>query len=79
MLSSGNAMPVYFRIDKERRLVMCTLAGVFILADGLAYQEKLVKDPDFAPDFSELIDCTHVTRMEIGPEDVRRLAERSIF
>lgn len=43
---------------------MSTLAGVFTLADGLAYQEKLVKDPDFSPDFSELVDCTNVTKMD---------------
>jgi len=72
-------MPAYFRIDKERRLVMSTISGVFTLADGLAHQEKLLKDPDFDPNFSQLLDCTHVTHVELRPEDVRRLAQRSIF
>ena len=39
-------------VDKERRLVMSTFSGAFMLADGLSHQEKLVKDPDFAPSFS---------------------------
>jgi hypothetical protein len=72
-------MPAYFRIDKERRVVMSTVAGVFTLAEGLAHQEKLLKDPDFDPTFSEFIDCTHLTKLDIGPGDVRKLAERSIF
>jgi hypothetical protein len=58
---------------------MSTIAGVFNVADGLAHQEKLLKNPDFDPSFSQLLDCTHVTKVELGPEDVRRLAQRSIF
>ena len=58
---------------------MSTFSGAFTLADGLSHQEKLVKDPDFAPSFSQLLDCTHVTKIELGPEDVRRLAQMSIF
>ena len=72
-------MPAYFKIDKKRRLVMSTISGVFTLADGLSHQEKLLKDPDFAPSFSQLLDCTHVTKIELVPEDVRRLAQRAIF
>jgi hypothetical protein len=72
-------MPAYFKIDKERRLVMSTFSGAFTLADGLSHQEKLLRDPDFAPSYSQLLDCTHVTKIELGPEDVRRLAQKSIF
>ena len=72
-------MPAYFKIDKEHKLVMSTIYGVFTLADGLAHQEQLLKDPDFDPNFSQLLDCTHVTQAELGPDDVRRLAQRSIF
>jgi hypothetical protein len=58
---------------------MSTLSGVFTLADGLAHQEKLLKDPDFNSNFSQFLDCTHLTKVELRPEDVRRLAQRSIF
>jgi hypothetical protein len=73
------ALPAYFRIDQERRLVMSTISGVFTLADGLTHQEKILKDPAFDPSFSQLLDCTHITQVELRPEDVRRLAQRSIF
>jgi hypothetical protein len=72
-------MPAFFRIEKKRRLVISTISGVFTLADGLAYQEKLLKDADFDPHFSQLVDCTQVTRLELGSNEVRRLAQRSIF
>jgi hypothetical protein len=44
-------MPAYFKIDKERRLVMSTAAGVLTLADALTHQESLLKDPDFDASF----------------------------
>ena len=72
-------MPAYFKIDRERRLVMSTFSGVFTLADGLSHQEKLLRDPDFASSFSQLLDCTHVTKIELEPEDVRTLAQKAIF
>ncbi|MGB7439403.1 MAG: hypothetical protein WBR26_21310 [Candidatus Acidiferrum sp.] len=72
-------MSAYFKIDKERRLVISTLSGAFTLADGLAHQERLLKDLDFNPNFSQLLDCTQITKVELKPEDVRRLAQRSIF
>jgi hypothetical protein len=72
-------MLAYFRIDKERRLVMSTISGVFARADGLANEEKLLKGLDFALRFSRLLDWTQVTKIELRPEDMRGLAQRSIF
>jgi len=58
---------------------MTTCSGVFTMADALGHQEKLLKDPDFDPSFSQLMDVTGVTTVELGGEDMRRLASRSIF
>jgi hypothetical protein len=72
-------MPAFYKIDKERRLVLSSGAGTFTLADALAHQEKLAGDPDFDPSFSQLMDFTHVTRVELSAEDIRRLAQRTVF
>jgi hypothetical protein len=72
-------MPAYYKIDKERRLVMTTASGVFTAADALAHQQKLRVDPDFDPSFSQLQDYTHVIRIELTPDDIRRLAQNSLF
>jgi hypothetical protein len=73
------AMPAYFKIDKERRLVMSTGAGVFTMTDALAHQENLLKNPDFEPNFSQLMDLTHITEVDLTSEDLRTLSQRSIF
>ena len=72
-------MPAFYKIDKERKLVMSTGSGVLTLADALAHQEQLLKDPDFSPDFSQLLDFTHITGIELSTEDIQRLARTTIF
>jgi hypothetical protein len=72
-------MPAFYKIDKERRLVMSTGAGILTMAQSLAHQNKLANDPDFDPSFSQLMDFTLVTQVALDASDIRRLAQRSIF
>jgi hypothetical protein len=72
-------MPSFYKIDKERRLVLTTVSGVFLPADAISHQQKLGKDPDFDSSFSQIADFTHVTQFEFSGEDVRQFAQRSIF
>jgi hypothetical protein len=72
-------MPAFYKIDNERRLVMSTGWGVLTLADSLAHKEKLLNDPDFDRSFSQLLDVTHVTDVELSAEDIRRLALTHVF
>ena len=71
-------MPAYFKIDKQQKLVMSTVAGVFTMADVLEHQAKLLKDSDFDPSFSHLLDLTHIAKLDIETEEVHTLAQRSI-
>ena len=72
-------MPAFYKIDKERRLVISTGAGILTMAETLAHQSKLAIDPDFDPGFSQLMDFTQVTQIELSANDIRRLAQRSVF
>jgi hypothetical protein len=72
-------MSAFYKIDKERRLVSSSGTGVLTKADILGHMDRLSNDPDFDPDFSQLIDFTEITGLEIGPEDVRQFAQRIIF
>lgn len=72
-------MPAFYKIDKERRLVLTTTWGVFIFADAVSHQRKLAEDPDFGPSFSQIADFTQVTQFEITADDVHRFAQSSIF
>lgn len=72
-------MPATYEIDKERRLVITTVFEQLTVADALAHQEQLSKDPDFDPGYSQLIDLTRADVSEIAATDVRRIAERNIY
>jgi hypothetical protein len=58
---------------------MSSASGVFSMADARSHMEKLSKDPNFDSSFSQIADFTQVTRFELSPDDVRILAQRSLF
>jgi hypothetical protein len=68
-----------YKIDKERKLVLSSGTGVLTKEDILGHMDRLSKDPDFDPNFSQVSDFTQITVLEIGPEDVRQLAQRNVF
>jgi ATP phosphoribosyltransferase regulatory subunit HisZ len=72
-------MAFFYKIDKERRLVMSTAVGVLSKADVLWHQDQLLKDPDFDPSFSQLSDLTHATGFDVTAADMRELTARTIF
>jgi len=72
-------MPQFYKIDKERRLVLSTGSGVFSRADAAAHMEKLLRDPDFDPNYSQIADFTQVAKIELSAKDVHELAQRSVF
>ena len=72
-------MPAVYKIDRERRFVLTTGSGSFNLLDALAHQEALLRDPEFDPTFSQLMDLTQVTSFDISSADAHSLAQRTIF
>lgn len=72
-------MPFFYKIDKERKLVMSTAAGELTKDEVLALQDQLRKDPDFDPNLSQLSDLTHVTALNITGAEMQELAERTAF
>jgi|HubBroStandDraft_2_1064218.scaffolds.fasta_scaffold26194_1 hypothetical protein len=69
----------FYKIAEDRRLFLSTASGVLTLADVLAHQDQILAEPDFNPQFSQLMDFTHVTKIDLSAEDICRLAERDIF
>jgi hypothetical protein len=72
-------MPTFFKIYKERRLVMSTISGVVTMADVLVHRQNLGKHPDFDPTFAQLVDLSNVTKIELNRGDMERLAQDTIF
>jgi hypothetical protein len=72
-------MPLFFHVDKARKLVMTTASGVLSRADVDTHFQKLLKDPDFDARFSELGDYTHLAKIDFTADDVRDFARLNIF
>jgi len=72
-------VPAFYFIDKEHRVVMSSGSGVLTREDMVGHQNRLLKDPDFDPGFSQIIDFTNLTRVDVKPEDILFLAERNVF
>ena len=72
-------MPLTYSIDRRHRLVLTTASGVFTAADALNHQRHLRADPDFDETFDQLADFTSVTEVRLTGEEIRLLAERSVF
>ena len=72
-------MPATYQIDKARRLVMSMATGFLTAADILAHQRKLLADPHFDPDCSQIVDCSTVTGIDLSPDDVREVTAATIF
>lgn len=70
-------MPIIYRIDHERRLVIARGVGIFRRSDPFEYQQQVWSRPDVAG-YDELIDMSGVTEIDMSsPERMRQLAETS--
>jgi hypothetical protein len=68
-------MPIIFRIDHERRLVIARGVGIFRRSDPFEYQQQVWSRPDVAG-YDELIDMSGVREVDLSsPERMRQLAE----
>jgi hypothetical protein len=72
-------MPLAYKIDKERRLVMITGWDMIARQDVIDHQQKLAADPDLSPTYSSIADFTRVTKLEVTAADVRTFAAKSVF
>ena len=72
-------MPCFYKIDKDRRIVLSSASDVLRVEDILGHQERLLNDPDFDPSYAQLLDFTQCTKFELTPDDVRLAAKKSIF
>ena len=72
-------MPCNYVINGERKLVTTTLLGVVTVAEALAHQDRLISDPDFQPEFYQLLDATAASKLDLSSSEMRRLAKRNFF
>jgi hypothetical protein len=72
-------MPYRYVIDTERRLVISTGWGRLSFADVTAHQDQLAGDPDFNPEFNQLVDARAVTELNASWDEAKILVGRKFF
>ncbi len=66
-------MPISYRIDKQRRLVLTTATGVLTEEELLDHKRALIVDPEFEPGMRELTDVRTIERLSVTAAGVRKM------
>lgn len=73
-------MPVVLKIDPQRKVVYSTFYGEVTDAEILGHGKAIASDPDFNPEFSEIVDFTSVTNAAVSESTLAALAaDPSLF
>lgn len=72
-------MPVMYTIDKRRRLVFGVVWGCLTYSEARAARTALLGDPDFDPEYNELVDATAQTELGLSAGEARALGQQSIY
>jgi hypothetical protein len=65
---------VKYRIDRARRRIQITIAGVYLLEHAQALARSLRADPAFDREFSQIIDCRDADLSNLSTADLREIA-----
>jgi hypothetical protein len=66
-------MPIAYRIDPERRVILTHAWGVLTDAELLAHKERLLHDAAFDPHMPELSDVREIERLDVTAAGVRAM------
>jgi len=72
-------MPFSYAVYKEQRLVISTASGRVTQAEIKERQDQTGSDPDFDPEFNQIVDLTAVTDFEMSMDEFTALARRRVF
>ena len=73
-------MPVVLKIDPRRRVVDSAFYGKVTDEELLGHRSTIASDPHFNPNFSEIVDFTAVTHLEVSDATLAAMANtQSLF
>ena len=67
-------MPVVLKIDARRKVVYSAFYGRIDDAEVAGHRSAIASDPDFSPDFNEIIDFTAVTDASLSESTLAGMA-----
>ena len=72
-------MPIHYTVFKKHRIVISTAYGQLTAAEIKACMDRGLNDPDFNPDFNQVVDFRAVTTIDMSGEQTRTLANIPLF
>jgi len=72
-------LPASYTIDSDRKIVLSRIWGIATEDEIQEHGQRLRVDPEFRPDFRQLIDMSDVTEIRVGSEMVRDAARNQFF
>ena len=72
-------MPISYEIDPKRRLIISRLTGIVTDEDVHEQRRRLSADPQFDPNYKQLIDLTGITEVRVTGATVRGAASVQYF
>jgi hypothetical protein len=73
-MGASTCMPVVLKIDPHRKVVYSAFYGEVTEAEVLGHGNAISSDPDFNPDFSEIVDFSSATNAAISESTLAALA-----
>ena len=71
-------MPLDYRIDQSRRLIITTVGGILSRYELLNHRARILNDPEFDPTFSQLHDVRGADLAGVYEDCVEALAARGV-
>jgi hypothetical protein len=72
-------LPASYTIDPERKLVVTRIWGAATEDEIFDHGQRLRNDPQFRPDFRQLVDMSDLTEIRVGSELVRNASRDQFF
>ncbi len=72
-------MPVSYRIDHDKRTVFTTIDGAISDEEMISIQKQMWADPELNPDYSHLIDCRKIGKLNISAEGIKAITSAGAF
>lgn len=72
-------MPASYTIDTDRRLVVSRIWGAPAEDEIFDHGQRLRNDPQFRPDFRQLVDMSDLTEIRVGSGLIREASRNQFF
>ena len=76
---AGAVLPASYTIDTDRTLVVTRIWGAATEDEIFDHGQRLRNDPQFQPDFRQLVDMSELTEIRVGSGVIRDASRNQFF